>query len=394
MMAAQHHDPEEEPEEYEKLHKGLKKQCDKEKEEVLEIGGLHIVGTERHESRRIDNQLRGRAGRQGDPGSSQFYLSLEDDLMRIFGADRITGLMERLGMEEDVPIEAPLVNRAIENAQEKVEAMHFDTRKNLFEYDNVMNEQRKAIYALRKQILEGRYRPEILDDKAREEQQEKLPPPPEESGPHTIASLSKDIRERVTKLIDAHCLALIEDGAEPTREERKVPQGRHQARAADPRAVSPLRRDGPVREDRRGLRQDRRPRAVARARRGAHPAARARARPRQLRWCRTPSKSSAPIDVHPDDWEIDALEKAMKEQFHVDVSIRDVPENQDDLIDLCWEKVEELLMSREEEFTSSRSTSITSATCTSPRSIRSGSLTSRTSSTCARGSGSSGTQHA
>ncbi|MCH9680285.1 MAG: preprotein translocase subunit SecA, partial [Deltaproteobacteria bacterium] len=129
MMARAHFDPEKQPEEYEKLFEGLKKQCDEEREEVLAAGGLHIVGTERHESRRIDNQLRGRAGRQGDPGSSQFYLSLEDDLMRIFGADRITGLMERLGMEEDVPIEAPLVNRAIENAQTKVEAMHFDTRK-------------------------------------------------------------------------------------------------------------------------------------------------------------------------------------------------------------------------------------------------------------------------
>src|SRR5581483_304900 len=121
----------------------FKAQCDAEKKEVTAAGGLHILGTERHESRRIDNQLRGRAGRQGDPGSSRFYLSLEDDLMRIFGGDRITGLMERLGMEEDVPIEHGLVTRAIENAQRKVEGHNFDIRKNLLDYDDVMNQQRK-----------------------------------------------------------------------------------------------------------------------------------------------------------------------------------------------------------------------------------------------------------
>jgi preprotein translocase subunit SecA len=157
MVARAQIDPDKDPTRFEALHAALKLEFEKEKEEVKGLGGLYIVGTERHESRRIDNQLRGRAGRQGDAGRSRFFLSLEDDLMRIFQADRITGLMERLGMEEDVPIEAPLVNRAIANAQGRVEAMHFDTRKNLFEYDNVMNDQRKAIYALRKQILEGRY---------------------------------------------------------------------------------------------------------------------------------------------------------------------------------------------------------------------------------------------
>src|SRR4051812_12470084 len=133
-----------------------KAQCEDEKRRVVEAGGLHILGTERHESRRIDNQLRGRSGRQGDKGSSRFYLSLEDDLLRIFGAERITGLMERLGMEEDVPIEHGMVNRAIENAQRKVEAHHFDSRKHLLEYDDVMNQQRKSIYAQRRSILEGR----------------------------------------------------------------------------------------------------------------------------------------------------------------------------------------------------------------------------------------------
>src|SRR3990172_6153457 len=120
--------------------------CAEEKEKVIAAGGLHILGTERHEARRIDNQLRGRSGRQGDPGSSRFYLSLEDDLLRIFGSGRIAGLMGRLGMEEDVPIEHRMVSRAIENAQKKVEAQNFEMRKHILEYDDVMNQQRKVIY--------------------------------------------------------------------------------------------------------------------------------------------------------------------------------------------------------------------------------------------------------
>jgi preprotein translocase subunit SecA len=131
------------------------KKCSLDKEKVLSVGGLHIIGTERHESRRIDNQLRGRSGRQGDPGSTRFYLSLEDDLMRIFGSDRISGLMGKLGMEEDVPIENKMVSRAIENAQKRVEAQNFDIRKHLLEYDDVMNKQRTEIYAFRKEVLQG-----------------------------------------------------------------------------------------------------------------------------------------------------------------------------------------------------------------------------------------------
>jgi len=127
-------------------------------------GGLHIIGTERHEARRIDRQLRGRAGRQGDPGSSRFYLSLEDDLMRLFGMDRLSGVMARLGMEEGVPIEHPAVTRSIERAQKKVEAQNFQTRKHLLEYDDVMNKQRTAIYGHRRDILEGKDQGEYLLD--------------------------------------------------------------------------------------------------------------------------------------------------------------------------------------------------------------------------------------
>ncbi len=130
------------------------KRCSADKEKVVSAGGLHIIGTERHESRRIDNQLRGRSGRQGDPGSSRFYLSLEDDLMRIFGSDRISGLMGKLGMDEDVPIENRMVSKAIENAQKRVESQNFEIRKHLLEYDDVMNKQRREIYAFRKEILQ------------------------------------------------------------------------------------------------------------------------------------------------------------------------------------------------------------------------------------------------
>jgi preprotein translocase subunit SecA len=140
---------------WERIYSHFKRQMDTEHEEVVNIGGLHILGTERHEARRIDNQLRGRAGRQGDPGSSRFYLSLEDDLMRIFGSDRIAGLMQRLGMEEGVPIEHGMVTRAIERAQKQVEAQNFGVRKHLLEYDDVMNKQRESVYTLRREILEG-----------------------------------------------------------------------------------------------------------------------------------------------------------------------------------------------------------------------------------------------
>ncbi len=149
-------DPETEPEAYQAALQRYHDMWAREREEVLAAGGLHILGTERHESRRIDNQLRGRSGRQGDPGSSRFYLSLEDDLMRIFGSDRIQGIMGKLGMEEGEAIEHRMVSKAIERAQKQVEGRNFEIRKHLLEYDDVMNKQREAIYKLRRDILEGR----------------------------------------------------------------------------------------------------------------------------------------------------------------------------------------------------------------------------------------------
>jgi len=142
-------------EELEKIKSEVRAEIDVERKEVIAAGGLHILGTERHESRRIDNQLRGRAGRQGDPGSSRFYLSLQDDLLRVFGGERMQNIMLRLGMEEDMPIESKLITRRIAAAQKAVEAQHFASRKHVLEYDDVMNKQRQAVYGMRKQLLKG-----------------------------------------------------------------------------------------------------------------------------------------------------------------------------------------------------------------------------------------------
>ncbi|HTX15236.1 MAG TPA: preprotein translocase subunit SecA [Candidatus Baltobacteraceae bacterium] len=153
-------------EQWKPIYEQFAEQCKAEHDEVVDLGGLHILGTERHEARRIDNQLRGRAGRQGDPGSSRFFLSLEDDLMRIFGGERVKQLMFRLGMTEGVPIESKLISSRIENAQKSVEAQNFDARKHLLEYDDVMNKQRETVYSLRRSFLEGRDQKEFVLERA------------------------------------------------------------------------------------------------------------------------------------------------------------------------------------------------------------------------------------
>jgi len=159
-------------EQWKPIYNQYVEQCRTEHDEVIALGGLHILGTERHEARRIDNQLRGRAGRQGDPGSSRFFLSLEDDLLRVFGGERVKALMYRLGMTEGIPIESKLISRRIENAQKAVEAQNFEARKHLLEYDDVMNKQRETIYSIRRSALEGKeqkdYALGIAEDIARE----------------------------------------------------------------------------------------------------------------------------------------------------------------------------------------------------------------------------------
>ena len=140
---------------YRELYEGFKRTTDQEHDRVLKTGGLHIIGTERHESRRIDNQLRGRAARQGDPGSTQFFISLEDDLMRLFGSDKIGAMVDKLGLKDDEPLQAGLLTKQIENAQKKIEGRNFEIRKHVLEYDNVMNKQREVIYGQRRRVLMG-----------------------------------------------------------------------------------------------------------------------------------------------------------------------------------------------------------------------------------------------
>ena len=140
---------------FKQLYGEYKKETDAEKLKVIEAGGLKIIGTERHESRRIDNQLRGRSGRQGDPGESRFYISLDDDLMRLFGSDRLQGMVDMLGLEDDQPIEHRMLSNAIENAQKKIEGINFNRRKNVLQYDDVMNQQREVIYKERYKVLNG-----------------------------------------------------------------------------------------------------------------------------------------------------------------------------------------------------------------------------------------------
>jgi preprotein translocase subunit SecA len=185
------------PEEYLQILEELKAETAEAGREVKEAGGLHILGTERHESRRIDNQLRGRSGRQGDPGTSRFYLSLEDDLMRIFGSDRLSGLMKRLGMEEGVPIEHRWVTNSIERAQTQVEGRNFDIRKHLLEYDDVMNRQREEIYRMRKEILTGALRAKV-EDGAEGEETKTL----------TLREYALNLAEDVAEdYVDRHCPA-------------------------------------------------------------------------------------------------------------------------------------------------------------------------------------------
>ncbi|MEB2310485.1 MAG: preprotein translocase subunit SecA [Sorangiineae bacterium] len=201
--------PDDAPEEFAELVVHHERECQKEHDEVIELGGLHIVGTERHESRRIDNQLRGRAGRQGDPGSSRFYLSLEDDLMRIFAGDKVKGLMDRMGMPDDEPIEHPWVTKSVENAQRKVEERNFDIRKNLLEYDDVMNAQRKTVYSLRQQLLLGRYSPEEIDELGKPTGHERKVP------------IAEDIAAKVTPLVGRLVGMFTEPPLAPTGDDGK-----------------------------------------------------------------------------------------------------------------------------------------------------------------------------
>ncbi len=320
---------------------------------VLDAGGLHILGTERHESRRIDNQLRGRAGRQGDPGSSRYYLSLEDDLLRIFGAERITGLMERLGMEEDVPIEHGMVNRAIENAQRKVEAHHFDSRKHLLEYDDVMNQQRKAIYSLRRQILEGRYIPELTED---EKKRGKTVEVPVRSGEMTVEGMVEQLRPVMVALTDAYWEDPAEkpaqgdgDGEESDGGAGDIPQG---GRLRDPRAFTHelYRRFGSV-IDFTKLNPEKKAIVARVGKETAASLVQQRERVLDLAdeliakivgdFC-LPTRPA-------DEWDLGALSKAIKEQFNIEVALDLVSLDPEAIAEKIWEQVEIYTNAREQD---------------------------------------------
>ena len=327
--------------------------CDAEKQEVLEAGGLHILGTERHDSRRIDNQLRGRAGRQGDPGSSRFFLSLEDDLMRIFGAERITGLMESLGMEEDVPIEHSLINRAIENAQKKVEGHNFDIRKNLLEYDDVMNQQRKTIYALRRQVLEGRYAPEPTEA---ERKQGKISagPAPTESGSHTIESLTRVVRPTLARMADAlgqevaeNVAATGTDGQAATQRMVSIP--------VDPLKLRSLiyRQYGAF-PDATGIAEDRT--ATLDRLSGEVASLLIQQRERLLdlseEMVQDLIAEHCPANAHAEDWDFEALGRAVKERFgfEPDLNPKGSALEREALTESLWSEVAKVLEAREAEF--------------------------------------------
>jgi preprotein translocase subunit SecA len=327
-----------------------RKTCETEKEEVLELGGLHIVGTERHESRRVDNQLRGRAGRQGDPGSSRFFLSLEDDLMRIFGAERITGLMERLGMEDDVPIEHPWINKSIEGAQKKVEAHNFDIRKNLIEYDDVMNQQRKTVYALRRQVLEGRYAPELS---AAEKKEGKTAPVPTESGSHTVDSLGKTIRPLLGKMVDQ----LTQAPAPPPGDSNGSNAAATPAVITVPldpdRFRSAIYRQYGAHLDVTGIFDDRTSTLDRLSREVASSMIQQRERVLDLAEgvLSNTIEEHCPPNRHAEDWDMDALAAALRERFGLSYAAKDPVVDRELLGESLWSELEKIVEAREAEFT-------------------------------------------
>ena len=330
---------------YKELLDKYKAQCEAEKAEVIAAGGLKIIGTERHESRRIDNQLRGRAGRQGDPGLSRFYLSLEDDLLRIFGLDKMSGLMERLGLEEDTPIESPMVTRSIEGAQKKVEGRNFDIRKNVLEYDDVMNMQRKTIYALRRQVLEGRYVPEQTED----EKKKGLPPhePPTTSGSWTVEGLTTELRPKVAALIEGVAKVVAQRDAD-LAEDKPVRDTRPHWRIL---RAEIWRQYGVLLDLEKRLTTNSADELVDFV---TDAAARSliQQRERVYDLCETLIANLiaqyCPSAESEEAWDLDALEDALTEQFNRDFELEG-KQDVDEYAAQAWRQVEERLDQREEE---------------------------------------------
>ncbi len=351
FMARQEADPEREPEKFAEALARYKQQSAAERDEVLAAGGLHILGTERHESRRIDNQLRGRSGRQGDPGSSRFYMSLQDDLIRIFSGDKLTVWMERLGMEEDVPIEHPWVNKSIENAQKRVEAQNFDIRKNLLEYDDVMNQQRKTIYALRRQILEGRYAQEPNEE---ERKAGKQPVVPTVSGDWTVDGLKTKVRPEIEERLERFftppppltAVPAAGDDGEPPPEPQK-PTWR-QLRTEIWRQYGAL-----VDLEKLFEKGERKPLVDLIVDTVAASLIQQRERVYDLSDSLIGElvEEACPPNTHADDWDFDKLQASLQETFNVKITLDRKQHDQGELAESIWGQVQELLEKREQELT-------------------------------------------
>ena len=331
--------PEDPPERLRELIEKHKVLCAQERQDVLDAGGLHILGTERHESRRIDNQLRGRAGRQGDPGTSRFYISLEDDLMRIFGAERLQRMMEWLKIPEDEPIQHRMVSRSIEDSQRRVEAQNFDIRKNLLEYDDVMNLQRKTIYRLRRQVLEGYYtgedswEPEAPAGMPGATQKKggllsKPKAPPTVSGPWTVEKLADRIRPWVERIMGAfHMLArkraALAAGLDVEDPSTVLPEVEFTKMGLEPRLVTHelYRHFGAVVDLTEELTQGRKPCEDRAVREIAASLIQQRERMFDLidELVGNMVVEHCPPDVHAEDWKVDDLIEDLDEVFGVEV---------------------------------------------------------------------------
>ena len=344
----------EDDEEYIKtLFAQFEPECTNEKQEVLAAGGLKIIGTERHESRRIDNQLRGRAGRQGDPGASRFYLSLDDDLMRIFGGERVTNLMEKMGMEEDVPIEHPWVTKSIENAQKKVEGSNFDSRKNVLEYDDVMNQQRKTLYGLRKQILKGEYIPTLSEEDI---EKGEVAEAPQTAGDWTKDSLRPIVEPDVQNLFD---------GIESYEQERKQAQEQSEQDETEFEGSYDMRpswrlfrtelwrQNGCWVDDLGSLwekhsKAELKPLIVDRV-----SASLIQQKERLYDLCDTLIGTLVdrycPMDIHLDEWKFDELEQSIQSQFNIQCQLPKTNIDQQAIAEAIWTDVEKHLVAKEKD---------------------------------------------
>ncbi|MCP4448071.1 MAG: preprotein translocase subunit SecA [Myxococcales bacterium] len=328
-------------------------ECTAEREEVLDAGGLRVIGTERHESRRIDNQLRGRAGRQGDVGASRFYLSLEDDLLRIFMGEKVAAMMERLGFEEDIPIESGMVTKSIENAQKKVEGHNFDQRKSVLEYDDVMNQQRKTIYGLRNQVLRGQYIPNSTDDDGNPLPEEEIEEPPTVSGEWTIEGLSKDLHDEIAKMVNG-ALAKKNERAELKENNpyADIPEIWYLMRSELWRQTGTWIGELEKQYDR--LEKDKIDKEELLAW-VIDLVARSLIQQRERLFDLSDTligaivEDQCPADSHIDDWDFNALNEALSSQFNVKIEIERKNVDQQVIAESAWAQVETQLESRMKE---------------------------------------------